>query len=56
MLHSLAAFCRERRGVAMIEFAVTMPLIVGLLLPLTDLGIGFYKKTQLMTAAEAGAL
>ena len=51
----LAAFCRERRGVAMVEFAVTLPILVGLLLPLVDLGMGFYRKTQLMTAAEAGA-
>jgi Flp pilus assembly protein TadG len=39
----------------MIEFAVITPLIVGMLLPLVDLGMGFYRKTQLMTAAEAGA-
>jgi Flp pilus assembly protein TadG len=51
----VADFWRERRGVAMIEFAVTMPLMVALLLPLVDLGMGFYRKTQLMTAAEAGA-
>ena len=51
----LSAFLGERRGVAMIEFAVTMPLVVALLLPLADLGMGFYRKTQLMTAAEAGA-
>src|SRR6266446_5818077 len=51
----VADFWGERRGVAMIEFVVTMPLMVALLLPLVDLGMGFYRKTQLMTAAEAGA-
>ena len=55
LIDSLAAFWRECGGVAVIEFAITMPLIVALLLPLTDLGMGFYRKTQLMTAAEAGA-
>jgi Flp pilus assembly protein TadG len=48
-------FWRECRGVAMIEFAVTTPLVVAMLLPLVDVGMGFYSKTQLMTAAQAGA-
>ena len=51
----LASFIGDRRAVAMIEFAVVMPILVLLLLPLVDLGLGFYVKTQLMTAAEAGA-
>lgn len=48
-------FRRNQRGVAMIEFAVVMPMLVLLMLPLVDLGIGFYTKTQVMTAAQAGA-
>ena len=50
----LQEFWQSQRGVAMIEFAVVTPILVLLLLPLTDLGMGFYQKTQLMTAAEAG--
>ena len=50
----LACFAGDRRAVAMIEFAVVTPILVLLLLPLVDLGLGFYVKTQLMTAAEAG--
>ena len=46
---------RSQRGVAMIEFAVVMPVLVLLMLPLIDLGMGFYTKTQMMTAAEAGS-
>lgn len=51
----IAKFIGDRRAVAMIEFAVVMPVLVLLLLPLVDLGLGFYVKTQLMTAAQAGA-
>jgi Flp pilus assembly protein TadG len=50
----LQEFWQSHRGVAMIEFAVVMPVLVLLLLPVVDLGMGFYAKTQMMTAAEAG--
>ncbi len=49
-----ANFVGDSRGVAMFEFAVVTPILVLLLLPLVDLGLGFYVKTQLMTAAQAG--
>ena len=51
----LSAFWRECRGVVMIEFAVTTPLVIAMFLPLVDVGMGFYSKTRLMTAAQAGA-
>ncbi len=51
---TMSAFWRSARGVAMVEFAVAAPFLVLLLLPLVDLGMGFYAKTQIMTAAEAG--
>jgi Flp pilus assembly protein TadG len=51
----LARLRSDNRAVAMIEFAVVMPILVLLLLPLFDLGMGFYTKTQVMTAAESGA-
>jgi Flp pilus assembly protein TadG len=52
---ALARLRSDNRAVALIEFAVVMPILVILLLPLVDLGMGFYAKTQVMTAAEAGA-
>jgi Flp pilus assembly protein TadG len=51
----LARLRADNRAVAVIEFAVVMPILVFLLLPLVDLGMGFYAKTQVMTAAQAGA-
>lgn len=51
----LKSFWHGDRGVAMVEFALTAPFLVLLMLPLVDIGMGFYVKTQLMTAAEAGA-
>ena len=45
----------DNRAVAMVEFAVVMPILVLLILPLVDLGMGFYVKTQVATAAQAGA-
>jgi Flp pilus assembly protein TadG len=52
---ALVRLWKERRAVALIEFAIVMPILVILLLPLADLGMAFYVKTQVMTAAEAGA-
>ena len=37
------------------EFAVVGTVLVAMLLPVIDIGMGFYYKTQLMTAAQAGA-
>jgi Flp pilus assembly protein TadG len=51
----LEGFRRERRGVAMIEFGVTLPILVIMLLPMVDIGMGFYVQSQVATAAEAGA-
>src|SRR5579862_7288434 len=52
---ALAGLRADKQAVAVIEFAVVMPILVLLLLPMVDLGMGFYFKTQVMTAAEAGA-
>jgi Flp pilus assembly protein TadG len=46
---------RETRGAAVVEFALVSTLLIGLLLPLIDVGMGFYYKDQIMTAAQAGA-
>src|SRR5437660_8563590 len=49
-----------RRGVAIggaaaVEFAFIAPLIIAMLIFVTDLGIGFYRKMQVENAAQAGA-
>jgi Flp pilus assembly protein TadG len=38
-----------------VEFAITTPLLIGMLIPLIDLGLGIAKNTQLHNAAQAGA-
>ena len=50
-----AAFVRDRRGVATVELALVATVMVIVMLPIFDLGMGFYVKTQVMSAAEAGA-
>jgi hypothetical protein len=46
---------RDRRGVATVELALVATVMVIVMLPIFDLGMGFYVKTQVMSAAEAGA-
>jgi len=41
--------------VSAVEFAITAPLLIGMLIPLVDLGLGIAKNTQLHNAAHAGA-
>ncbi len=54
-LTALRRLASDRRGAALVEFAMVAPVLVGLTLPMVDIGIGFYYKTRVMTAAEAGA-
>lgn len=42
-------------GAAAVEFAFIAPLLVAMLIFVTDLGIGFYRKMQVENAAQAGA-
>jgi Flp pilus assembly protein TadG len=46
---------RDIRGVATVELALVSTVMIGLMLPMFDIGMGFYFKTQLHTAAQAGA-
>jgi Flp pilus assembly protein TadG len=57
MLHVLRNLqkIRDKRGVSAVEFALVLPLLVGILIPLTDLGLGFYAQMRVENAAEAGA-
>jgi Flp pilus assembly protein TadG len=50
------SFVRNTRGGAGLEFAVIGPAIVVLLIGVTDLGLGFYRRMQAQTAAQRGAM
>ncbi len=56
---SLRRFLRGRgdgiRGAAAIEFAAIATLLVVMMLGTLDLGMGFYRKMQVQSAAQAGA-
>ena len=51
----VTALLRRNDGVAALEFALITPVLVGLLVPLTDLGMGFYQQMQVRDAAAAGS-
>ena len=54
-LRKLRATLEDCRAVSAVEFALTAPLLIGMLIPLADLGLGIAKNTQLHNAAQAGA-
>ncbi len=45
----------DARGVATVEMALVSTVMITIMLPMYDLGMGFYVKTQVMSAAQAGA-
>src|SRR5262249_31016568 len=52
----LIAAKNDNRGVAAIEFAVIMPVLIILMVASFDLGTGFYRKMQVQNSAQAGAV
>lgn len=50
----LMVLLRGDGGVAALEFAIGAPLLIAILIPLIDLGMGFYTKMQVQDAAQAG--
>jgi Flp pilus assembly protein TadG len=46
---------RERRGVAAVELAITLPVLAAMIVPIADLGLGLHAKIEVMDAVEAGA-
>jgi Flp pilus assembly protein TadG len=50
-----AALARCRAGTAVVEFALAAPVLLGLLVPLVDLGIAYSRQIRLSQAAQAGA-
>jgi Flp pilus assembly protein TadG len=51
----LVRLARAERGNAAIEFALATPILLGLLVPVADLGIAFSQQIQVQQAAQAGA-
>jgi Flp pilus assembly protein TadG len=51
----VGALAQARRGVAAVEFALSASLLLGLLVPVADLGIAFSQRHQVQQAVQAGA-
>ena len=51
----LAALMRAERGTAAVEFGLAVPVLVGLLVPVADLGMAFSQQVQVQQSAQAGA-
>lgn len=46
---------RDRSGAAAVEFGLLAPMLVAILVPMVDFGMGTYQKMRVQDAAEAGA-
>lgn len=51
----LARLRQDRSGAAAIELGLIASMLVGILIPMFDLGMGAYNKMRVQNAAEAGA-
>src|SRR5262245_5454671 len=51
----LAQLGRAAEGNSAVEFGLAMPILMGLLVPVADLGIAFAEQIQVTQAAQAGA-
>jgi Flp pilus assembly protein TadG len=47
---------RSHDGTSVVEFALATPVLLGLLVPLVDLGMAYSQQIQVEQAAQAGAL
>lgn len=52
----LPTFARDRAGQGLVEFALTVPLLLMLLIGVVDLGRGFYYAIGISSATRAAAL
>jgi hypothetical protein len=50
-----ASLVLARSGTSAVEFAVSAPLLLGLLTPMADLGLAYSQQIQVQQAAQAGA-
>jgi Flp pilus assembly protein TadG len=55
LLDWAASLRYQTDGAAAIEFAIIGPMLIAIMVPLIDLGLGFYQKMQVEDAAQAGA-
>jgi hypothetical protein len=51
----LAFLMRAEHGNSAIEFALAAPILIGLLVPVADLGMAFSQQIKVQQAAQAGA-
>src|SRR5229473_3406486 len=52
---SAASLMRAAAGNSTVEFALAVPVLLGLLVPVADLGLAFSQQIQVQQAAQAGA-
>lgn len=52
---TVSALTRATAGAAAVEFGLAAPILMGLLVPVADLGIAFSQQVQVQQAAQAGA-
>jgi Flp pilus assembly protein TadG len=50
-----AGLARSTNGTSVVEFAVAAPVLLGLLVPVADLGMAFAQRQQVQQAVQAGA-
>jgi Flp pilus assembly protein TadG len=55
LLKLIAGLLRATQGSVAIEFSIGVPVMVIILIPLVDLGMGIYQQMQVQDAAQAGA-
>jgi Flp pilus assembly protein TadG len=55
LARSGAAMARSTNGTSVVEFAVSAPILLGLLVPVADLGMAFAQRQQVQQAVQAGA-
>ncbi len=55
LLATLRRLPLNQRGSSAIELGFCLPLIAGMIVPMTDLGMGAYTQMQLQAATQAGA-
>jgi hypothetical protein len=56
MLQNSKLLLRDQRGVAAIEFGIVSAALLILFIAVVDLGIGFYRKMQVQSAAQRAAI